>query len=99
MRSQQSLHAIFCASFLVIDLMTGRLCAAPNDADLILRNGKVVTVDGDFSFHTALAVKDGRILSVGSDAEVLKSRGEKTKVVDLGGKTVLPGLADSHVHP
>lgn len=72
---------------------------AADEADLILHHGKIVTVDRDFSVREAMAVKDGRILSVGSEADVLKSRGEKTKVVDLKGKTVLPGLADSHVHP
>src|SRR5262249_45411607 len=69
------------------------------DADLILHHGKVVTVDRNFSVHQALAVKDGRILRVGTDAEVLHTRGPHTQVLDLAGKTVLPGLIDSHVHP
>jgi predicted amidohydrolase YtcJ len=72
---------------------------AADEAELILHNGKVVTVDRDFSVRQAMAVKDGKILAVGSDADILKSRGEKTRVVDLAGKMVLPGLADSHVHP
>ncbi|MBY0526125.1 MAG: amidohydrolase, partial [Gemmataceae bacterium] len=69
------------------------------DADLILHNGKVVTVDKRFSVHQAIAVKDGKVLKVGSDADVLKTKGEKTEIHDLKGKTVLPGLIDSHVHP
>src|SRR5262249_9615114 len=69
------------------------------DADLILHHGKVITVDKQFSTHEALAVKDGRIVRVGTDADVLKEKGPHTEVVDLGGKTVLPGLIDSHVHP
>jgi predicted amidohydrolase YtcJ len=78
------------------------LAAAPAgaaEADLILHHGKVVTVDPKFSIHEALAVKDGRILRVGTDADVLQTRGPRTEVLDLGGKTVLPGLIDSHVHP
>ena len=72
---------------------------AVGEADLIMHHGKIVTVDRDFSVHEAMAIKDGRILAVGTDADVLKTRGEKTKVIDLGGKMVLPGLGDSHVHP
>jgi predicted amidohydrolase YtcJ len=72
---------------------------AADQADLIFEHAKVATVDRDFSVCEALAIKDGRILAVGSDAEVRKTRGEKTKVIDLGGRMVLPGLGDSHVHP
>jgi predicted amidohydrolase YtcJ len=69
------------------------------DADLILHNGKIVTVDKKFSVHQAIAVQGGKVLKVGSNAEVLKTKGAATEVIDLGGKTVLPGLIDSHVHP
>src|SRR5262249_50478617 len=65
----------------------------------ILRNGKVVTVDRDFSIGQALAVKGDRLIAVGGDDEVMKSRGPNTRVVDLGGKMVVPGLIDSHTHP
>src|SRR5512132_2240687 len=73
-------------------------CAFGADADLILHNGKVVTVDARFSIAQAVAMKGGRITAVGRDADVLKERGSATKVIDLKGKTVLPGLFDSHVH-
>jgi predicted amidohydrolase YtcJ len=69
------------------------------DADLILHNGKVVTVDKDFTIHQAVAFQGNRILAVGSNADVLKNKGERTQLVDLEGKMVLPGLIDSHVHP
>jgi predicted amidohydrolase YtcJ len=79
------------------------LSAAPllaADADLILHNGKVVTVDSTFSIAEAVAVKDGRIVAVGRSADVLaRERGAKTQVVDLKGQTVLPGLTDTHMHP
>jgi predicted amidohydrolase YtcJ len=69
------------------------------DAELILHNGKIVTVDGPFSIQQAVAIKFGTITAVGADASVLKAeRGSKTEVIDLHGRTVLPGLVDSHVH-
>lgn len=83
--------------FIFVAVPLALLSAA--DADLILRSGKVVTVDRNFSIQQAVAIKSGKILAVGSDASVLKAeRGPDTKVVDLQGKTVLPGLVDSHVH-
>ena len=73
---------------------------AAADADLILDNGKIVTVDSAFSIAEALAVKAGRIVAVGRSADVLaRERGPKTTVIDLKGQTVLPGLTDTHVHP
>src|SRR5262249_25362165 len=69
------------------------------DADLILHNGKVVTVDRKFSVHQALAVRGDRIVRVGTNEDVLKTKGSGTRLVDLKGRTVLPGLIDSHVHP
>jgi len=67
-------------------------------ADLLLLNGKVITVDPDFSVAEAVAVKDGRITAVGSSAEMAELVGAGTEVIDLGGRTVLPGLIDSHLH-
>ncbi|MEW6160117.1 MAG: amidohydrolase family protein, partial [Verrucomicrobiota bacterium] len=72
------------------------LAAEPH---LILRNGRIVTVDSRFSIHSALAVSGNKITAVGTDAEILKLRGAQTEMVDLQGKMVLPGLIDSHVHP
>jgi len=69
------------------------------NADLILHNGKILTVDRNFTIAQAIAVKNGKVARVGDNAGVLKSeRGTNTRVVDLQGKTVLPGLIDSHVH-
>jgi len=70
--------------------------AAP--ADLIIRDAHIVTVDPKFSIAGAAAVRDGKFIAVGSDAEVLKARGPNTRVIDLHGKTVLPGFNDTHVH-
>ena len=73
--------------------------ADPRPADLILHNGKIVTVDAKFTVHEAIAVSKGRIDRVGGNAAVLGFKGPFTRVIDLKGKTVLPGLIDSHVHP
>jgi predicted amidohydrolase YtcJ len=73
-------------------------CAWGADADLILYHGKIVTVDAQFSVREAVAIKAGKITAVGRDADVLKERGAATRVIDLKGRTVLPGLFDSHVH-
>jgi predicted amidohydrolase YtcJ len=69
------------------------------EADLIVYNGKIVTVDSESSICRAMAVKDNRILHVGSNEEILQLKGGETKVVNLNGKMVLPGFIDSHVHP
>ena len=66
--------------------------------DLILRNGRVATQDQRRSFAAAAAIKDGKFLAVGTDQEVLALRGDKTQVIDVGGRTVIPGLNDSHIH-
>ncbi len=67
-------------------------------ADLILHHGRVVTVNQQFAIAEAVAVKDGRIAAVGTNAEILRLKKPGTTLVDLAGKMVLPGLIDSHVH-
>src|SRR5258705_6753694 len=73
-------------------------CVWAQGIDTILVNGKVVSADERGSVHQALAIRDGRIVAVGSTAEVRKLAGRTTRVVDLGGRTVIPGLIDSHIH-
>ncbi len=90
--------ALVLAVVLTVESAGG--AAAPDPAaELIVFGGKVITVDAAFGVYQAIAVRDGRIVQVGSSDEVMKSRGANTKLVDLGGKTVIPGLIDSHVHP
>ncbi len=69
------------------------------EPDLILLHGKVVTVDKAFSIHPAMAIAGDQVLKVGGNDEVLQTRGPKTAIYELGGKMVLPGLIDSHLHP
>ncbi|MBI4481690.1 MAG: amidohydrolase family protein, partial [Acidobacteria bacterium] len=66
--------------------------------DWILHHGKVFTVDRDFRIAQAVAVKDDEFVAVGSDEEVLALAGDRTRLMDLEGKAVLPGIIDSHVH-
>jgi predicted amidohydrolase YtcJ len=72
--------------------------AAAQNADLILLNGKIVTVDDRFSIAQALAIRGHRIVAVGSNAVVEKLKGPATRVMDLAGRTVIPGLIDNHAH-
>jgi predicted amidohydrolase YtcJ len=79
-------------------ILTALLLSAAAPADLIIRDAHIVTVDPNFSIAQAAAIRDGRFIAVGSDADVMKSKGPNTRVVDLHGKTVLPGFNDTHVH-
>ena len=72
--------------------------AGAQPPDLVLLDGKIVTVDAESSLREALAIRDGKILRVGSTAEVRRLAGPETRVVELGGRTVIPGLIDSHLH-
>jgi predicted amidohydrolase YtcJ len=67
-------------------------------ADLIITNGKVATMVKEGSFAQAVAMKDGKIEAVGSNAQILKLKQANTQVIDAGGRTVIPGLNDSHLH-
>jgi len=69
------------------------------EADLVLLNGKIVTVDADDSIVEAVAVKGNRIVATGQTSEISRLVGDGTEVIDLSGKTVLPGLIDTHTHP
>jgi len=68
-------------------------------ADVIIMNGRIATQDERRSFASAAAIKDGRFIAVGSDKDVMAHHGEKTQVIDVQGRTVIPGLNDSHMHP
>lgn len=77
-------------------LSLGAIAAEP--ADTIYHNGTIITIDDARPVAEAVAVRDGRILAVGSEAEVLETAGDNTRRVDLAGRTMLPGFVDSHGH-
>jgi len=72
--------------------------AAQAQADLIITNGKIATMAKEGEFVQALAIRDGRIAAAGSDQAVLRLRQPDTRVIDVAGRTVIPGLNDSHTH-
>lgn len=67
-------------------------------ADLILTNGKIATMAAEGEFVQALAIRDGKIAATGSTAEMLRLKQANTQVIDVAGRTVIPGLNDSHTH-
>ena len=67
-------------------------------ADLVIVNGKVITVNQNFEIASAVAVKDGRIVAVGDNDDVKALTTPATEVIDLDGRTMLPGINDSHMH-
>ena len=72
--------------------------AAGQEAAMILRNAKITTLEPGAPDATALAIADGRFLTVGTEAEVMPLRGAGTTVIDAGGRRVIPGLNDTHLH-
>ena len=73
--------------------------AAAESADVVYRNGTVYTVDAHDSVQQAVAIRDGRIIYVGTDAGLAAFIGGKTRSVDLKGRMLMPGLVDGHMHP
>ena len=66
--------------------------------DTVFHNGKIITVDGSFSIQQAFAVKADRIWAVGTSAQIRSLAGPQTRMVDLQGRTVIPGMMDNHNH-
>ena len=82
----------------VCNSFTWNSSIAQESADLVLKGGKVVTVDADTPQAEAIAILGDRILAVGSDADIAKSIGDKTQVIELGGRLVIPGFIEGHGH-
>jgi predicted amidohydrolase YtcJ len=74
-------------------------CSSEEQADLVILNGKIITVDNEFTITEALAVKEDRIVAVGAGKAIKKRIGQQTKVIDAEGRAVIPGLTDAHLHP
>src|SRR5713226_5885096 len=83
------------ASLPALEALPGAQTPAP---ELIFVNAKIYTVDPMFSVAEAAAIANGRFAAVGSTAQVRRLAGPGTRIIDLGGKTVIPGLSDNHLH-
>src|SRR5947199_9066345 len=70
-----------------------------NSPELILINGRIATVHHSRPFAEAVAIQNGRFISVGSNEEIMRLRASNTETIDLGGRTVIKGHNDSHMHP
>src|SRR4051794_22988505 len=90
-------RALAAAGAMAISL-AGALPIAAQPADTILLNGKVLTLDAQSSLVQALAIRGDKIIATGGSADIVKHADAKTRIVDLGGRTVIPGLIDSHIH-
>jgi predicted amidohydrolase YtcJ len=91
--------------FFILVLLTGQFPlpgqnkkTKPDPADLVLKNGRIYTVNEKQPLVEAVAVRYGRIIFTGATSDVKKYEGKGTRVVDLKGQTVVPGLTDSHYH-
>jgi predicted amidohydrolase YtcJ len=85
------------ALFVLAAVATSTLASTPV-ADLIVHDARIHTVDAARPLARAMAIRDGRIVFVGSEREALSLRGTKTRLLDLDGKTVIPGMIDAHAH-
>lgn len=93
-----TLATIASAAFIAIPVAASAQQAGPLRADMVLVNGKIFVADSGGSVVRAIAVRDGKVVAAGSDAEVRAFSGPGTQVVDLGGKLVTPGFNDAHIH-
>ncbi|MCE5272964.1 amidohydrolase [bacterium] len=91
---------VFAALAAAAVLLAAGCAGGPKEAaDAVYYNGRVVTLDSVSTLAGAIAVRGGRIMAVGTDPEILRLAGPQTRKVDLGGRTVLPGLIEAHAHP
>src|SRR5260370_15678662 len=97
MRKPGSL-SIRLARSLAFALSLAATTASAQTADTVLFNGKILTVDKDFSTRQALAIGHGRIVATGTSAAMKKLAGGNAKLIDLGSRTVIPGLTHGHTH-
>lgn len=84
------------------EVVRGEIMSVENQAttaDLILINGKIATQNERRAFADSVAIKDGRFLAAGNEKDVMRFKGDRTEVVNLNKRTVIPGLQDSHSHP
>jgi predicted amidohydrolase YtcJ len=86
------------STYFAVVALAPAMLGAQGTADLVLTNGRIYTVDNARPAASALAVRGGRVLFVGSDGEAKALAGPSTQVIDLNGATVVPGIVDAHAH-
>ena len=96
---RMTVSGCFAVLSIAVLMMAPAANAAALAADMVYRNGYVYTVDETDSVRQALAVRAGRIIYVGDDVGAKPLIGKATKVIDLHGRMVMPGLVDAHMHP
>jgi len=96
LRASKKMMAL--AALLVFVFSAATLCAQQAAPDMILSNGKIITVDPKFTIAQAVAIRGDRIIAVGTNLDINKLAGPNTKKIDLKGKSVIPGLIDNHMH-
>jgi predicted amidohydrolase YtcJ len=67
-------------------------------AEMIILNGRIATMEKERSFAQAVAIAEGRFIAVGSEQDVMAYKDDKTRIINANGRTVIPGLNDSHIH-
>src|ERR1700761_6554908 len=93
-----ALASHFIRGFAIAAAMSLPSMVSAQTADTVLFNGKILTVDKDFSTQQAIAIGHGEVLATGTSAAMKKLAGKDAKLIDLGGRTVIPGLTDGHIH-
>jgi len=97
-QAEQTMRNCIIRSIVAWFIAVWSFAAVAQTADLVLLNGKVVTVDDRFTIAEALAIRGQRIVAVGTAAEIERLKGPSTQTIDLRGRTVIPGLIDNHAH-
>lgn len=95
---KQSIRGVLMVMVMVMAMAWSVAMEGAEPADLVLHSGSIYTANADDAVVTALAVRGGELIAVGTNDEVLPLAGPRTQVIDLAGKFVCPGLIDSHVH-
>jgi len=97
-RSPSSSLLMVSLAGLVLSAISARCQTKQAAPDVVLVHGRILTVDAHDSIAEAIAIRDGRILRVGTSADILAMATERTRVIDLHGKAATPGLIDAHGH-
>src|SRR6516225_8944701 len=92
------LRFILAPIFAISVLAAFTEAAAAESADTVLFNGKILTADKDFSVREAIAIAHGQVLATGTTADMKKLAEADAKMIDVGGRSVIPGLTDGHIH-